>query len=105
MSPPPSRNSLIQAYRMEDFVTAAQLYSALVQKSTLADKDDVAANLAASKAQVANLTGIPPAVASPDIRSHEMQFNVACELLSLGRFVEAEAALKRAESRLPWRVS
>jgi len=83
---------------MEDFETAIRCYDNLLKVSGQeADHDDVAANLAAAKAQSATTTGTAD-ISAPVIDSYEVQFNSACALIATGRFSDAETALCRAES-------
>jgi hypothetical protein len=85
---------------MEDFATAARLYADLARSKGPVDHEteDIAANHAASLAQNTWTTGQGDGKVQDPRGNYEVQFNIAYELIALGKLAEAEQALNRAES-------
>jgi tetratricopeptide (TPR) repeat protein len=85
---------------MEDFATSMKLYSDLTQsKSSIEQEDeDIASNYSAARAQNTWTTGIGHGDDQTARDSHEVCFNLAYELIALGKLDQAEEALNRAES-------
>jgi hypothetical protein len=85
---------------MEDFATAVNIYADLRQSSGSLhhEEEDVTSNCSAARAQYSWNTGIGHDEQLSPIESYEVCFNLAYELIALGRFAEAEEALNHAES-------
>lgn len=87
---------------MEDFASAVGIYEDLKKRRGQIDNEaqDIASNLSASKAQIAVLTGIGSEDASDASDGYEIQFNLACQFIAIGKLSEAEKALNKAESNI-----
>jgi hypothetical protein len=85
---------------MEDFAIAMKIYANLRQSSGSLDHEaeDIASNHAATRAQYSWNTGIGHEEKQLPNESYEFCFNLAYELIALGKFAEAEEVLNRAES-------
>lgn len=85
---------------MEDFATSMKLYSELTQsKGSIEQEDeDIASNYSAARAQNTWTTGIGHGDDQNARDSHEVCFNLAYELIALGKLDQAEEILNRAES-------
>jgi hypothetical protein len=85
---------------MEDFAYALRLYADLQTGNALIDHEaeDVAANYSAARAQDTWNSGIGHGEDLHPHESYEVYFNLAYELVALGKFAEAEDSLQRAES-------
>ena len=85
---------------MEDFVTAMQLYADLEKSRGTVDREseDLASNYSAACAQSTWTSGIRHGEEQRPRDVYEVCFNLAYELIALGRLEEAEEALNRAES-------
>jgi hypothetical protein len=88
---------------MEDFAMAMELYAELQRSKGHVDheEEDMAANYFASKAQNTWSTGLGDGKMQDSRGSYEVQFNIAYELIALGKLAEAEEALYLAESISP----
>jgi hypothetical protein len=85
---------------MEDFTTSMKLYTELAQSNGVIDHEteDIAANSSAARAQHTWTTGIGIGDDQNAQDSYEVCFNLAYELIALGKLAQAEEALNRAES-------
>ena len=85
---------------MEDFTTSMKLYTELAQSNGIIDHEaeDITANFSAARAQNTWTTGIGLGGDQKIQDSYELCFNLAYELIALGKLAQAEEALNRAES-------
>jgi hypothetical protein len=85
---------------MEDFARSMRLYSALQQSEGLVDHEaeDITSNYSAAHAQSAWTSGIRHDEIQNRNENYEVQFNLAFELIAIGRLDEAEQALNHAQS-------
>jgi hypothetical protein len=85
---------------MEDFTTSMKLYTELAQSNGLIvhETEDIAANSSAARAQNIWATGIGLGGDQNTPDSYEVCFNLAYELIALGKLAQAEEALNRSES-------
>jgi len=85
---------------MEEFATAMQLYADLEKSRGAVDheSEDLASNYSAARAQGAWTSGIRHGQDQSPSDVYEVCFNLAYELIALGRLEEAEGALNHAES-------
>jgi len=96
-----ARLSNVKAYRMEDFSTSVRIYEELAKGGEHVDHEteDITSNLSAARAQSTWTTGIERGKRrTHGSEGYEVCFNHAYELIALGKFLEAEEALARAES-------
>ena len=86
---------------MEDFATAMKLYTDLQQSEGPIDHEaeDITSNYSAARAQNAWTTGIGQDAIQTSNESFEVQFNLAYELIAMGKLDEAEETLNKAESK------
>jgi hypothetical protein len=87
---------------MEDFARSMRLYSDLQQSEGPIDHEaeDITSNYSAAHAQSAWTSGICHDEIQNRNENYEVQFNLAFELIAIGRLDEAEQALNQAESML-----
>jgi hypothetical protein len=87
---------------MEDFSRSMRLYSALQQSEGPIDREaeDIISNYSAAHAQSTWTTGLRHDEIKNRNDNYEVQFNLAFELIALGKLDEAEQALTHAESNL-----
>jgi hypothetical protein len=85
---------------MEDFAAAMQLYADLEKSRGIVDheSEDVVSNYFAARAQSTWTSGIRHDEDEHTSDVYEVCFNLAYELIALGKLKEAEEALSRAES-------
>jgi len=85
---------------MEDFAAAMQLYADLEKSRGTVDheSEDLVSNYTAARAQSTWTSGIRHGEDERASDVYEVCFNLAYELIALGKLEEAEEELSRAES-------
>ena len=86
---------------MEEFAVAMQLYAELGKSRGTVEheSEDIASNYSAARAQSTWTSGVGHTTDQRPRDAYEVCFNIAYELIALGKLEEAEEALNRAESK------